>query len=182
MAATANGPGRARPAGAKPCPSAGLSAPNTAACRRAGAAAAAVIRGEATLSIGLPPRQSVPLVDAGASPTQRRAAEALLRDKFAFFLGRILRVIVTPMTVDVQEQGAHLAAPGLRAVDVPKAVLPDDALPGATRWYALFVPLKDAQLGTRVLNRLSARNFRFTWNDAEPATSGYYGRFIFYPR
>ncbi len=147
----------------------------------AGARAAVVVRGEATLSMGYTTRESVLFVDA-ASPAQRRAVEALLRDKYGLFLGRILRASAAEIFMAVGPDGARVHIPGTLALEVRKAVLPDDALPGATKWYDPFVPLEEAELGTRVVSRYSAGDFQYVWNIREPATSGYYGRFVFYPR
>jgi len=147
----------------------------------AGAKAAVVIRGEATLSMGFATRESVLFIDAPA-PAQRRAVESLLRDRYGYFLGRILRVAAAEIHMEYDARGARVHVPGTLALEVRKAVLPDDALPGATRWYDPFVPLVEAELGTRVLSRFSGRDFNYVWNEAEPATSGYYGRFVLYPR
>lgn len=147
----------------------------------AGARAAVVLRGEATLSIGHSTRSSVLFID-GATPQQRRAVESLLRERYGYFFGRVLRVAHTDIEMEVAEAGARVRIPGALALEVRKAVLPDDALPGATRWYDPFVPLTEAELGTRLLSRFTARDFGYVWNDHEPTTSGYYGRFVLHPR
>lgn len=147
----------------------------------AGAKAVAVLRGEATLSMGHATRSSVLFIDAG-SAEQRRAVESLLRDRYGYFFGRILRVAQTSIDMEVGSGGGRVRIPGTLALEVRKAVLPDDALPGATRWYDPFIPLAEAELGTRVLSRYSAPDFGYIWNEHEPATSGYYGRFVLYPR
>lgn len=147
----------------------------------AGAKAVAVLRGEATLSMGYSSRESVLLIDA-SSAEQRRAVESFLRDRYGFFLGRVLRASQAGIQMEVSPEKARVQVPGTLALEVRKAVLPEDALPGATKWYDPFVPLAEAQLGTRVLSRFSARDFNFVWNEREPATSGYFGRFVFYPR
>ncbi|MCS7041518.1 MAG: DUF1326 domain-containing protein [Bryobacteraceae bacterium] len=147
----------------------------------AGAKAAAVLRGESTLSMGYATRASVLFID-GATAEQRRAVESLLREKYGYFFGRVLRVAHAEIDMEVTPAGARVRVPGALALEVRKAVLPDDALPGATRWYDPFVPLVEAELGTRLLSRFMARDFGYVWNDHEPATSGYYGRFVLYPR
>ncbi len=147
----------------------------------AGAKAVAVLRGEATLSMGYASRSSVLFID-GAGAEQRRAVESLLRDKYGYFFGRILRVAETEIEMEVNGAGGRVRVPGALLLEVRKAVLPDDALPGATRWYDPFVPLEEAELGTRLVSRFMARDFGYIWNEHEPATSGYYGRFVLYPR
>jgi hypothetical protein len=147
----------------------------------AGAKAVAVLRGEATLSMGYASRASVLFID-GAGAEQRRAVESLLRDKYGYFFGRILRVAETEIEMEVSSAGGRVRVPGALVLEVRKAVLPDDALPGATRWYDPFVPLEEAELGTRIVSRFMARDFGYIWNDHEPTTSGYYGRFVLYPR
>ncbi len=147
----------------------------------AGASAAVVIRGEATLSMGFATRRSVLFIDA-QSNSQRRAIESLLRDKYERFFGRVLRISPAEIRMEVEPAGARVYIPGTLALEVRKAVLPDDALPGASKWYDPFVPLEEAELGTRVLSRYSAPDFQYVWSDHEPTTSGYYGRFVFYSR
>ncbi|MGQ9917164.1 MAG: hypothetical protein ACUVS7_07080 [Bryobacteraceae bacterium] len=93
-----------------------------------------------------------------------------------------MRVSPAEIRVEVDARGARVPIPGALALKVRKAVLPDDALPGASRWYDPFVPLQQAELGTRVLNRYSAPVLHYVWSEQEPATSGYYGRFVFYSR
>ena len=87
-------------------------------------------------------------------------------------LGRILRVTRTEIRMDVTAESARVHVPGALALEVRKAVLPDDALPGATKWFDPFVPLEEAELGTRILSRYSAPDFRYVWSDHEPTTSG----------
>lgn len=147
----------------------------------AGARAAVVLRGEGTLSMGYSTRESVLFIDA-PTPAHRRAVEAFLRDRYGIFLGRVLRTAHAEIHMEVSPGGARVHVPGALALEVRKAVLPDDALPGATKWYDPFVPLAEAELGTRVLSRYSARDFNFVWNEKHPMTSGYYGRFVFYTR
>lgn len=147
----------------------------------AGASAVVVLRGEASLSMGFATRQSVLFIDASTS-YQRRAVEALLREKYEHFFGRVLRVSPAEIRMEVDAGGASVQIPGTLALEVRKAVLPEDALPGAARWYDPFVPLEQAELATRVLSRYSAPDFHYVWSEQEPATSGYYGRFVFYSR
>ncbi len=148
----------------------------------AGARAALIVRGERTLSIGASQRQSVIILDSSASPEQRRAMESLIRDKYGFFIGNVLRVAEAGLSIEVNGEGARLLAPGLAALSVRKAVLPEDALPGAIRWYDPFVPLRDPELGTTELSRYSGREFNFTWSRTEPSTSAYFGHFVLYMR
>lgn len=143
---------------------------------------ALVVRGERTLSMGFTQRQSVMVLDAAATAAQRRAAAALLREKYGAFLGTVLREVEAPLEIEVGAEGARLYSPGLMAVELRKAVLPQDALPGATKWYDPFVPMEETALGTVVLNRYSGREFNFVWNQSEPSTSGYFGRFVLHSR
>jgi hypothetical protein len=131
----------------------------------AGAKFALVVRGERTLSIGLTERQSVLIVDAAASPAQQRAVQALLKDRFGYFLGSILRVLQAPLEIQVGGGAASLYS-----------------LPGATRWFDPFVPVTQPTLGTTEVSRYSGREFNFIWSRTEPLTSGYFGRFVLHPR
>lgn len=148
----------------------------------AGMKMALVVRGEATLSMGFSQRHSVLLLDSAATHAQKRAAAAMLREKYGYFLGTVLREVEAPLEIEVGEETARLYSPGLVAVEMRKAVLPQDALPGATKWYDPFVPMEEAVLGTVVLNRYSGREFNFVWSVSDPATSGYFGRFVLHLR
>lgn len=91
--------------------------------------------------MGFATRQSVLFIDASTS-CQRRAVEALLREKCERFFGPILRVGSAEIRMEVDAGGASVQIPGTLALEVRKAVLAEDALPGATRWYGPFVPLE----------------------------------------
>jgi hypothetical protein len=58
-----------------------------------------------------------------------------------------------------------------------KAVLPDDALQGATLWYDPFIPLTESTIATTLNNKYAGADFNNRWEDSEPGTNGYYGRF-----
>jgi len=149
---------------------------------------ALVILGDASLSFGwearfaLPPRRSVLVVAVAATPVQRRAVESLVRDRFSVLSGRILAVRTEPVEFEIAPSGASVASPGLFVMRMRKAILPDDNLPGATRWYDPFLPMAHGELGTTLMNRYLGREFNFTWTREEPTTSGYYGSFALYLR
>ncbi len=148
----------------------------------AGVGIIAVVRGDSTLSIGTAPRQSVLMISEGATPMQRRAAEALIRERYAGFLGTVLAVRAAPMEFDVEAASAWVRVPGLLALEMRKAQLPEDALPGATKWFDPFVTLTDYELGTTTNVRYSGREFGLMWSRTMPATTGYYGQFKLYRR
>jgi len=147
-----------------------------------------VVLGDANLSFGWaaqfapPPRQSVLVIDQAASPAQRRAVEALIRERFPVMAGRILAVRQAPIEFSISPEGAAVTSPRLFEMRMRKARLPEDNLPGATKWYDAFLPTADVQLGTTLINRWSGREFQLTWVREEPTTSGYYGSFVFFAR
>lgn len=147
-----------------------------------GAEIVAVVRGDSTLSIGAPPRQSVLLISSAAPAEKRRAAEALIRDRYGAFLGTVLAVRHVSMDFDLSGETARVRVPGLLALEMRQARLPDDALPGATKWFDPFVTLTSYQLGTTTQIRYSGREFGLAWSRTVPATTGYFGSFSLYPR
>lgn len=154
----------------------------------AGSVFALVVLGDANLSFGWsiqfapPPRRSVLVIGDTASDTQRRAIEALVRERFGVMAGRLLAVRRAPVDFQISPDGASVASPGLLDMRMRKARLPDDNLPGAARWYDSFLPMADGELGTTLINRWSGREFNLTWSREEPTTSGYFGHFAFFPR
>lgn len=147
-----------------------------------------VVLGEANLSFGWaaqfapPPRRSVLVIGEGASPSQSRAIEALIRERFSVMAGRILAVRQAPVDFQISPGGASVSSPRLFEMRMRKARLPEDNLPGAARWYDSFLPMAEGELGTTLINRWSGNEFRLTWTREEPTTSGYYGTFVFFPR
>lgn len=148
----------------------------------AGMKMALVVRGERTLSMGLTERRSVIVLDVAATAAQKRAASALLRESYGYFLGQVLREVEAPLEIEVGLEAARLRAPGLVAVEMRKAVLPEDALPGAKKWFDPFVPMEETVLGTTLESRYSGREFQYVWSSSQPETSGYFGRFVLYAR
>jgi hypothetical protein len=154
----------------------------------AGAVFVLAVHGEANLSFGWaaqfapPPRASVLVIGEAASPEQRRAVESLIRERLGVMAGKILAVRKAPIEFQISPGGASVVSPGLLEMRMRKARLPEDNLPGATRWYDAFLPMTTVELGTTIVNRWSGSEFRFTWSREEATTSGYYGAFVLFPR
>jgi hypothetical protein len=138
---------------------------------------AAVVVGESTLSQGNPSRKSVLVIDSSASPAKRNGAEALLRERFADLIGRVIGIHSMPIQLDVAAESARLKVGSLVELALRRANLPDDALQGARLWYDPFVPLKESTLAVAMDNRYGGREFGTTWSWSEPGVTGYYGRF-----
>jgi hypothetical protein len=117
-----------------------------------------------------------------AGETQHRAIEALVRERLSLLSGRLLAVRRATVDFRITPEGASVSSPGLFEMRLRKARLPEDNLPGATRWYDSFLPMADGELGTTLINRWSGREFNLTWSREEPTTSAYYGHFVFFPR
>lgn len=149
---------------------------------------ALVVLGDANLSFGWsirfapPPRRSVLVIGDSAGDAQVRAVEELVRERFGLMSGRLLAVRRAPVDFQLNPDGASVSSPGLFEMRMRKARLPEDNLPGATRWYDSFLPMAGGELGTTLVNRWSGREFNLTWSREEPTTSGYYGHFVFFPR
>jgi hypothetical protein len=138
---------------------------------------AAVIVGESTLSQGHPPRKSVLVIDSAASPAQRKAAEALLGERFGDLIGRVIEVRTMPIQFEVAAGSATLKVGDLLGLALRKAILPEDALQGALLWYEPFLPMTESTLAVTVNNRYRGREFDTVWSRSEPGVTGYYGRF-----
>lgn len=143
---------------------------------------AAVVRGDSTLSMGSPPRQSVLLLAREATAEQRRALETLLRRHLGAFLGTVVAVRAVEMELLRDEAGGGLRVPGLLRLEMRKARLPEDALPGAKPWFGPFSPMETAELATTEHVSYSGSEFHYTWSRSEPLTTGFYGTFALYMR
>ncbi len=142
---------------------------------------AAVLVGEATLSMGAAARSSILFLDGAASPAQRQAAERLLRQQYGWLLGRVRIVHVVPIEFRRDAEAATLKVGELLNLMMRRAVLPDDVLQGATLWYDPFIPLVESTLATTLSNRYWGGDFDQRWAHSEPTTSGYFGRFQLTP-
>jgi len=143
----------------------------------AGVKMAAVIVGEGTLSMGQAPRTSILFFDSAASPAQRRAAERLLRQRFSRLLGQVRNVHVAPIQLRRNAEQATLSVGEMLNLTMRRAVLPDDVLQGATLWYDPFIPLVESTLGTTSSHKYWGGDFDHRWDNSDPTTSGYFGRF-----
>ncbi|MBI4873908.1 MAG: DUF1326 domain-containing protein [Acidobacteria bacterium] len=147
----------------------------------AGVRMAAVIVAETTLSQGSPPRKSILILDSAALPARRKAAEALLRERFGALIGRVLEVRTLPVEIAVADDAATLKVGSLLHLALRRARLPEDALQGARLWYDPFVPLTESALAVTMENSYGGRGFDTTWTRSEPGVTGYFGRFEFRP-
>ena len=143
----------------------------------AGVRIIAVIQGENTLSQGAPRRKTVLLLDKAATSKQRESSERLLRQ----FHGQLIGEIIGRYEMDIEfaksAKRAMFRVPGLVNVEMREAILPEDALPGALRWYDPFVPLTEYTLGTTLNTRYAGSDFNHKWDTSEPGTRGYFGSF-----
>lgn len=142
------------------------------------AIAAAVIVGEKTLSIGDPPRKTVLVLDSQAPEPSRRAAERFLRDRYERLLGKILRVQELPIQFEREAARARVQVGELVRVNMRKAVLPEDGLPGAILWFDPFIPLEESTIGTTLNERYWGKEFNYQWETNDAGTTGYFGRFV----
>ncbi len=143
----------------------------------AGVKMAAVVIGEASLSAGNAPRKSLLFLDSEATPTQREAAEAMLRQQFGGLLGRILSTNATAIDFHREAGRAFLRIGDLLNLEMRKANPPRDALQGAIRWYEPFVPLSEETLGMTLNTRYQGDEFDQHWDLNETGISGYFGTF-----
>lgn len=139
---------------------------------------AAVIVGERTLSQGVAPRKSSLVLDDSATPEQRRAAEAFLRENFGPLLGDIRAVHAVPIEFRRAAGGATLRIGDMVNLEMRQAKLPEDALQGAILWYGPFVPMTEQNLGTTMQHRYWGEDFNRRWSRSDPGVTGYYGTFV----
>ncbi|MFB3826212.1 MAG: DUF1326 domain-containing protein [Bryobacteraceae bacterium] len=143
----------------------------------AGVKAAAAIVGDRTLSRPGAQRRSTIVVDSRATPAQKRAVEALLRERFGEMLGEVVQVLAEPIEFERQPARAVLRIGTLLNLDMREARLVEDSLQGATLWYDPFIELKEATLGTTLHVSYSGPQFRHKWSKDDPGITGYYGTF-----
>jgi len=143
----------------------------------AGVRIAAVIKGDATLSQGNAARKSVLMLDKAATEAQRQASARLLAEHFGDLIGAVIGRLTLDIEFSREADRAALTVPGLLNVEMRKAQLPDDALPGAIRWYDPFIALEEYELGTTLNTAYKGTEFNYRWNISDPGTRGYFGTF-----
>ncbi|MCC6857270.1 MAG: DUF1326 domain-containing protein [Bryobacterales bacterium] len=138
---------------------------------------AAVIVGERTLSMGKAARRSVLAFDAAAGPAERRAAEALLREKYGALLGEVVSVQVMPIEFQREDERAALRIGDVVRLEMRKAKPDQDGMQGATLWFDPFIPLRESSIGTTLQATYSGDEFNHKWKREHPEMTGYFGTF-----
>lgn len=141
----------------------------------AGVSLAAVIEGEDTLSRGHPPRKSVLILDESATATQRRAAEAWVRERHGDMLGTVVRVYTMPVSFVRTAEKASLTVGQFLQLEMRRARPETDALQGSVHWYDPFIPMSEATLGTTLRSKYAGGEFSHRWDWSDPGITGYYG-------
>jgi hypothetical protein len=142
----------------------------------AGVRIVAVIKGEDSLSTTTAPRQTVLFTDAAATQEQRLASERLLRTRFAGLFGEVIDARPAPVVFEISANDASVTVADLVHLKMRKAVLPQDALPGAIKWFDAFVPMSQSTLAATLEVGYAANDFGEKWSKSEVSTSGYFGR------
>jgi hypothetical protein len=143
---------------------------------------AAAIRGDRTLSRPGAQRRSILVIDSGAAPAQRSAAEALMREEYGDLLGEVIAVHAASIEFRREAAGAVLRVGTLLSVEMRKARPVEDSLQGALLWYEPFIPLREATLGTTLHVDYDGRDIGLMWRRDDPGITGYYGTFQLQPR
>jgi hypothetical protein len=144
-----------------------------------GVTIAVVIKGEGSLSMGKAPRRSVIVLDKAAGEEQRQASERLVRERYGTLIGEVIGTVALDIEFVRTADRAVLKATEFLNVEMRKAQLPEDALPGAIKWYDPFIPLNQYELGTTLNTAFKGTAFNHRWNVSEPGTRGYFGTFRF---
>lgn len=143
----------------------------------AGTRLALVIRSQATLSQGQPPRRSVLVLDKGATAAQQEASARWLKRHFPELLGEIVERRTERIEFTRESNRASLRVPGLIRMEVRKANPSQDSLPGSITWYDPFIPLTEATLSTTLQTSYEGSELEQRWNRQEPGVRGYFGSF-----
>jgi hypothetical protein len=143
---------------------------------------AAVIRGDRTLSRPGAQRRSILVIDSHATPAQRTATEALMREEYGDLLGEVIAVHSASIEFRREAAGAALRVGDLLHVEMRKARPVEDSLQGALLWYDPFIPLQEATLGTTLHVDYNGRDIGLMWRRDDPGITGYYGTFQLQPR
>jgi hypothetical protein len=143
-----------------------------------GLSAVAVVAGEDNLAVAGTPRRTVFYVDERATPAQRQALVALLREKTGADFGQILAVRAAPVSFGEQSDGVSVSVPKVARLEASK--MPDAACcrwPGQ-RWYDPLARAQGVRVGNAAVNEYddSLLNVRWTRNDQN---SVLFGRFTF---
>jgi hypothetical protein len=136
-----------------------------------------VLRADSSMSTGNPHRKSAMFIDRRATAAQRKAVERLAREQFGALIGTVVANYSSEIQFARDCDSAQVRIPGVLNVKMRRAVLPEDALPGATKWFDPFIPLEEAVLGTVLDVEYAGKDFDSRWRKSENTTSGYFGSF-----
>jgi hypothetical protein len=143
----------------------------------AGVKFAVVILGERTLSRGAAPRRTILYIDSEAAPAQRKAAEALARERYGALMGEVAGVHAAPIEFRREPGGAFLRVGNEVNLEMRKARPVEDSLQGAILWYDPFIALEEATLGTTLNVKYVGADFGHRWDRSDAGITGYYGAF-----
>jgi len=140
----------------------------------AGVDLAAAIAGEANLADPVAARRSVVYVSDRATPSQREAAEALLRLRLRDRLGRVLAVAAVPLAT--RFDGDRYLVDGGRLFRIEGALLADRAccrMPLAV-WYEPISPISAPIVGSNSDFRFADERLGLVW-DRHDENTGFAG-------
>ena len=138
----------------------------------AGSKVVAVVTGDDNLDRREAARRSVLFVDAA----ETQPVVNLVSRYFGDVVGEIMSVRRTPIEFRLDGEHALVRLDGVE-VALRRAVLPDDAHDGSSRWYEPFVPTTDWTLGVAERNEFWQDGLNRRWRITEEAITGYFGRF-----
>ena len=148
----------------------------------AGVKFAVVILGDRTLSMGAARRRTILYIDSEAPPAQRKAVEALVRERYAALIGEVAGVHAAPIEFRREPGAAFLRIGDEVNLEMRKARPVEDSLQGAILWYDPFIPLAEATLGATLNVRYAGADFGHRWDRSDAGITGYYGAFEFAQR
>ena len=120
--------------------------------------------------------KSVLYIDAAATPAQREAAVAMLRQKASAALGTILEVKTAPVSFDSAGSRFKVAVPGVASMHVQKKTAELCCKQPYEVWGQPLVPVKARQTGYSVSTEFSSPGLLQTWK-ATDMNNAFYGEF-----
>jgi hypothetical protein len=109
------------------------------------------------------PRRSVFYVDERATPAQRDALVALLRERTGADFGQVVAVRSAPIHFEARPDGTHVTVPRVAQIDATK--MPDAACcrwPGA-RWYDPLARTQSVNVGNATVNEYDDALLNVRW-------------------
>ena len=141
-----------------------------------GVTAIAVVNADKHLDIEDAKRSSALYINEAATPAQREAFAALVQERAAKALGRVVSIKTAPVSFDASGDMYRIQVPGVAYAKVRKQTSELCCKQPYVLWGKPFVTVKDAKAGYCVSAEYKDKGLLQTWS-AQEQNNAYFGQF-----